>query len=317
MSFKTLRNKYLIAIVFLIIICHLFYNSKGLAVEGKIIVKVENEIITNLDINNEEIYLKILNPNLTNIDKQSLYMIAKNSLIREKIKIAEISKHKLNEVDDKYLENVVNSIYSKIGIKNKQDFISYIESYGLNLSTLKEKLTYEALWNQLIYRKYFTKVKIDTDKIKQDILISNNNKTKSYLLSEIVYSVDKKDQRKIIEKKIEESIKNNGFENTASIFSISESSKTGGKLGWIDESSINTEIKEKIINLNIGEITSPIVVPGGFLILKIENKKEIKNKIDIETELEKRILFLQNAQLNQFSNIYFMKIKKDFLIDEK
>ena len=317
MSFKTLRNKYLIAIVFLIIICHLFYNSKGLAVEGKIIVKVENEIITNLDINNEEIYLKILNPNLTNIDKQSLYMIAKNSLIREKIKIAEISKHKLNEVDDKYLENVVNSIYSKIGIKNKQDFISYIESYGLNLSTLKEKLTYEALWNQLIYRKYFTKVKIDTDKIKQDILISNNNKTKSYLLSEIVYSVDKKDQRKIIEKKIEESIKNNGFENTASIFSISESSKTGGKLGWIDESSINTEIKEKIINLNIGEITSPIVVPGGFLILKIDNIKEIENKIDINTELEKRIIFLQNTQLNQFSNIYFMKIKKDFFIDEK
>ena len=317
MSFKTLRNKYLIANVFLIIICNLFYISKGLAVEGKIIVKVENEIITNLDINNEEIYLKILNPNLTNIDKQSLYMIAKNSLIREKIKIAEISKHKLNEVDDKYLENVVNSIYSKIGIKNKQDFISYIESYGLNLSTLKEKLTYEALWNQLIYRKYFTKVKIDTDKVKQDILILNNNKIKSYLLYEIVYSVDKKDQRKIIEKKIDESIKNNGFENTASIFSISESSKTGGKLGWIDESSINTEIKEKIINLNIGEITSPIVVPGGFLILKIENIKEIENKIDINTELEKRIVFLQNTQLNQFSNIYFMKIKKDFFIDEK
>ena len=316
MSFKTLRNKYLIANVFLIIICHLFYSSKGLAVEGKIIVKIENEIITNLDINNEEIYLKILNPNLTNIDKQSLYMIAKNSLIREKIKIAEISKHKLNEVDDKYLENVVNSIYSKIGIKNKQDFISYIESYGLNLSTLKEKLTYEALWNQLIYRKYFTKVKIDKDKVKQDILISNN-KSKSYLLSEIVYSVDKKDQRKIIEKKIDESIKNNGFENTASIFSISESSKTGGKLGWIDESSINTEIKEKIINLNIGEITSPIVVPGGFLILKIDNIKEIENKIDINTELEKRIVFLQNTQLNQFSNIYFMKIKKDFFIDEK
>ena len=137
------------------------------------------------------------------------------------------------------------------------------------------------------------------------------------MLSEIVYSVDKKDQRKIIEKKLIESIKNNGFENTASIFSISESSKTGGKLGWIDESSINTEIKEKIINLNIGEITSPIVVPGGFLILKIENIKEIENKIDINVELEKRIKFLQNNQLNQFSNIYFMKIKKDFFIDEK
>jgi len=317
MSFKTLRNKYLIAKVFLIIILQLFNNLEGLAFEGKIIVKVENEIITNLDINNEEIYLRILNPNLINIDKQSLYKIAKNSLIREKIKLAEISKHKLNEVDDKYLENVVTSIYSKIGIKNKQDFIRYIESYGLNLSTLKEKLTYEALWNQLIYQKYFTKIKIDADKVKQDILISNDNKSKSYLLSEIVYSVDKKDQSKLIKKKIDESIKKNGFENTASIFSISESSKTGGKLGWIDESSINTEIKEKIINLDIGEITNPIVVPGGFLILKIENIKEIENKIDINTELEKRIVFLQNTQLNQFSNIYFMKIKKDFLINEK
>ena len=317
MSFKTLRKKYLIANVFLIIILHFFYNSKGLAVEGKIIVKVENEIITNLDINNEEIYLKILNPNLTNIDKQSLYIIAKNSLIREKIKLAEISKYKLNEVEDKYLENVLRSIYSKIGIKNKQDFISYINSYGLNLSTLKEKLTYEALWNQLIYQKYFTKVKIDVDKVKQDILISNNNKSRSYLLSEIVYSVDKKDQSKLIKKKIDESIKKNGFENTASIFSISESSKTGGKLGWINESSINNEIKEKIINLDIGDITSPIVVPGGFLILKIESIKEIENKIDVNKELEKRIKFLQNTQLNQFSNIYFMKIKKDFLIDEK
>ena len=317
MSFKTLRKKYLIANVFLIIILHFFYNSKGLAVEGKIIVKVENEIITNLDINNEEIYLKILNPNLTNIDKQSLYIIAKNSLIREKIKLAEISKYKLNEVEDKYLENVLRSIYSKIGIKNKQDFISYINLYGLNLSTLKEKLTYEALWNQLIYQKYFTKVKIDVDKVKQDILISNNNKSRSYLLSEIVYSVDKKDQSKLIKKKIDESIKKNGFENTASIFSISESSKTGGKLGWINESSINNEIKEKIINLDIGDITSPIVVPGGFLILKIESIKEIENKIDVNKELEKRIKFLQNTQLNQFSNIYFMKIKKDFLIDEK
>ena len=242
-------------IYFCVFMFGLNLNSLTLsAITNEIIIKIDNKIITNLDINNEEVYLKILNPNLTNIDKQSLYMIAKNSLIREKIKIAEISKNKLNEVDDKYLENVVNSIYSKIGIKNKQDFISYIESYGLNLSTLKEKLTYEALWNQLIYQKYFTKVKIDADKVKQDILISNNNKSKSYLLSEIIYSVDKKDQNNLIEKKIVESIEKNGFENTASIFSISESSKTGGKLGWINESSINSEIKKMLLKCYINLI---------------------------------------------------------------
>ena len=154
------------------------------------------------------------------------------------------------------------------------------------------------------------------DKIRKDI-ISKKSISNSYLLSEILYSVDKKDESREIEKKINESIKKNGFENTASIFSISESSKTGGKLGWIDEVSMNNEIKQIVINLDIGEITKPIVVPGGFLILKIENKKQVKNKIDIDTELEKRILFLQNTQLNQFSNIYFKKIKKDFLIDEK
>ena len=211
---------------------------------------------------------------------------------------------------------MIKSIYLKIGINNKEEFINYIESYGFSLSTIKEKLTYEALWNQLIYQKYFSQVKIDINKIKNDI-ISKKSVTNSYLLSEILYSVDKKDESKQKEKKINESIKKNGFENTASIFSISESSKTGGKLGWIDEDSMSNEIKQEIITLDIGEITKPIVVPGGFLILKIENKKEIKNKINIETELEKRILFLQNAQLNQFSNIYFMKIKKDFLIDEK
>ena len=311
MNVKKLIKKF-----FFLFILYLSYNSTVLAIEGKIIIKIENEIITNLDIDNEEIYLSILNPNLINIDKQSLYIISKNSLIREKIKLAEISKYKLNQIDDEYLEKVIKSIYLKIGINNKEEFINYIESYGFSLSTIKEKLTYEALWNQLIYQKYFSQVKIDINKIKNDI-ISKKSVTNSYLLSEILYSVDKKDESSQIEKKINESIKKNGFENTASIFSISESSKTGGKLGWIDEDSMSNEIKQEIITLDIGEITKPIVVPGGFLILKIENKKEIKNKINIETELEKRIIFLQNAQLNQFSNIYFMKIKKDFLIDEK
>ncbi len=316
MSIKKFKNKFFITKFLFLIVLGFYFNTKVLAIDGKIIIKIENEIITNLDINDEEIYLSILNPNLINIDKQSLYVIAKNSLIREKIKLAEISKYKLNKINDEYLEKVIKSIYLKIGINKREEFINYIRSYGLSLSTIKEKLTNEALWNQLIYQKYFSKVKIDIDKIKNDIL-SQKSVSNSYLLSEILYSVDKKDERREIEKKINESIKKNGFENTASIFSISESSKTGGKLGWIDEDSMNNEIKQKIINLDIGEITKPIVVPGGFLILKIKNKKEIKNKIDIETELEKRILFLQNAQLNQFSNIYFMKIKKDFLIHEK
>ena len=160
MSIKNLINKFFITKFFFLIALSFYFNTKVLAIDGKIIIKIENEIITNLDIDNEKIYLSILNPNLLNIDKQSLYVIAKNSLIREKIKFAEISKYKLNKIDDNYLENVIESIYLKIGINNRKEFINYIKSYGLSLSTIKEKLTYEALWNQLIYQKYFSKVKI-------------------------------------------------------------------------------------------------------------------------------------------------------------
>ena len=191
-------NKLFIKKIFFLSFLYISYIPTLLAIEGKIIIKIENEIITNLDIKNEEIYLSILNPNLINIDKQSLYVIAKNSLIREKIKLTEISKYKINQIDDEYLENVIKSIYLKIGINNKEEFNNYIKSYGLSLSTIKEKLTYEALWNQLIYQKYFSKVKIDVDKIKNDIL-SKKNISISYLLSEILYSVDKKDESRQIE----------------------------------------------------------------------------------------------------------------------
>ena len=60
-----------------------------------------------------------------------------------------------------------------------------------------------------------------------------------------------------------------------------------------------------------------MLIPGGFLIIKLKNKKEIEKKIDFEKELNLRIRSLQNQQLNQYSNIYFKKIKKNISINEK
>ena len=117
-------------------------------------------------------------------------------------------------------------------------------------------------------------------------------------------NVKTKEDQKIIFIKIKDSIKKNGFENTASLFSISESSKTGGKIGWINESSINTEILKKLVNLKVGEYTNPIQTPGGFLILSLVDKKKTEQSIDVEKELSLRIKNLQNQQLNQYSNIY-------------
>ena len=300
----------------LIIILFLVFTSKVLSIESRIVVNVDNKIITNLDINNEVNYLKVLNPNLKNLNENKIFNIAKSSLIREKIKEIELSRFDQKEIQDEYLENVVRSIYENIGLKNKDEFLNYIEFAGINITTIQKKLRQEALWNQLIFRKYFNKLKIDKSKIQKDIL-NDKIKTSSYLLYEIVYNANEKEESKKLFEEIKQSIIKNGFENTASIYSNSESSKTGGKIGWFNENSVNKKILKEISNLKIGDHTIPILIPGGFLILSVKEKKEIEKKINIKEELALRIRSLQNQQLNQHSTIYFNKIKRNITINEK
>ena len=260
--------------------------------------------------------MQALNPNLQNLEKNKILEIAKNSLIREKIKEIEILKTSTRSINSNYLDSVIKSIYTNIGFKNRNEFIEHIKKFNINIKTIEKKLSEETLWNQLIYNKFFSKVKIDKEKIKKEINLANR-KSKSYLLNEIVYSVDNNNEKKILFKKIKESIVQNGFENAAAIYSIAETSKTGGNLGWISENTINKDILKYISKLKIGEFTNPILIPSGFLILKVKDIKEIEKKIDIEKELNLRIRSIQNQQLNQYSNIYFKKIKKNILIDEK
>ena len=293
-----------------------FFHYVSLAVENKILLKINNEIITSIDVLNETIYLKTLNPNLKNLDNNKLIQVAKESLIREKIKKIEISKSNNIKINDEYLDNVIKNIYRNIGLKNEEEFRNYISSNNIDILTIRKKLSYEAFWNQLIYDKFFTKIKIDKEKIKRDIQ-ENNQKLKSYLLYEILYNADESIKAKQIFEKIKKSISKDGFQNTAAIFSISESSKSGGKLGWINESSMNKKIYNEVSKIQIGEYTNPILIPGGFLILAVMDKKKIDKEIDVEKVLSERIRSLQNEQLNQYSNIYFKKIKKDILIDEK
>ena len=300
---------YLIFLIF-------FFTSSVLSIENKIILKINNSIITNIDIINEANYLQALNPNLQNLEKNKILEIAKNSLIREKIKEIEILKTSTRSINSDYLEKLIKSIYTNIGFKNKNEFIEHIKKFNINILTIEKKLSKETLWNQLIYNKFFSKVKIDKEKIKKEINLVNR-KSKSYLLNEIVYSVNNNDEKKNLFEKIKESIAQNGFENAAAIYSIAETSKTGGNLGWVNENTINKDILKYISKLKIGEFTNPILIPSGFLILKVKDIKEIEKKIDIEKELNLRIRSMQNQQLNQYSNIYFKKIKKNILIDEK
>ena len=303
--------------ILLLTILSFFSVKLAFAIESKIIVKVNNSIITNLDVLNEEKYLKLLNPNLSLLDKNKMNSVAKQSLIKEKIKLIAISENKINKIDNSYLENLIETIYSKIGIKNKDAFIKYLETEGLSYEEIKSKIGIEAKWNQIIIDKYLSELKIDNEEIKKEILLEENQKSVSYFLYEILYNAETKEKIQELGKNIEISLIENGFENTASIYSISQSSKSGGKLGWISEKSLNKRILNKISNLKLGEISDPIVIPGGILLILLKDKKIVNSKIDINKELPKRINDLKNQQLNQFSNIYFLKIKKNIIINEK
>ena len=303
--------------ILLLTILSFFSVKLTFAIESKIIVKVNNSIITNLDVLNEEKYLKLLNPNLSLLDKNKMNSVAKQSLIKEKIKLIAISENKIIKIDNSYLENLIETIYSKIGIKNKNAFIKYLETEGLSYEEIKSKIGIEAKWNQIIIDKYLSELKIDNEEIKKEILLEENQKSVSYFLYEILYNAETKEKIQELGKNIEISLIENGFENTASIYSISQSSKSGGKLGWISEKSLNKRILNKISNLKLGEISDPIVIPGGILLILLKDKKIVNTKIDINKELPKRINDLKNQQLNQFSNLYFLKIKKNIIINEK
>tara|TARA_B110000027_G_scaffold117672_1_gene129152 strand:- start:20 stop:958 length:939 start_codon:yes stop_codon:yes gene_type:complete len=304
-------------IQFFILIIFFFVSENIYALENKILIKVNNEIITSLDINNEINYLIALNKNIENLDEEKKYDIAKNSLIREKIKKIEILNYiKKIEIEEKISDEILKSTYLRLGISSKEEFLNYIKNYNININTIVEKVSIEVLWNQLIVSKFSDKIKINKDQLRNKILIKSNKEIKRYLLSEILFSISNNNELQTKLNKIKASIIELGFENTAAIFSISDSSKIGGKLDWINESVLSEKIRYELNNIKIGGLTNAIVTPGGFLLLKIEDIELIKKKIDLKNELKIMTNSESNKQLNQYSNIYFNKISKNFQIDE-
>ncbi len=290
-------------------------NFSVFASENKILLKVNNELITTIDILNEINYLKSINEDINNLENKKIIEIARNSLIKDKIKkIALTPIVKKMKISDDDFKRILISNYSSTGFTKIEEISQHIKKYNIKPELIRNKMTVNAIWSQFIYDKYSKNIKIDIDKIEQDIL-TNKSQTE-YLLSEIVF--DLKEKQTINEKFniIKNAIKENGFANSALIYSISETSTSGGNIGWVSENSINKKILKKIMEINISNFTEPLVIPGGYLILKVNEKRITKKDIKLEDELKKIIEIKTNKQLNQFSNIFLNKIKKDIIINE-
>ena len=282
--------------------------------QNKILFKIDNEIITSIDILHEIEYRNILNKRISDLPKDRQFEIAKKSLIREKIKKIEVSDFFVDiNLNDEQLEPFLKEFIRKTNLKSKDQLQKLLKSKKIEFEIFKEKLKIEALWNQLILNKFSKNIKINKIKIKEDILKENTQM--EYLLSEIVFSVENENYEKKYNE-IKKEINQNGFEIAASTYSISDSSQEGGKLGWVKFNSLNDKIKNEISKINKKDVTKPIIIPSGFLILKINDEKLVENVKDIDLEVENVSRLIANKQLNQFSNIYFNKIKKKIDINE-
>ncbi len=304
--------------IFYLLILLTLNFSKTNAVESYVVAKVNNRIVTNLDINLEYRYLTALNKDLKNVEKKRVMMLAKESIIREKIKETELLKYFNLEIENKYMQRILKNFYSKLGIKNEKEFKNYLSDNDLLFEDVYKKIKIEAAWNDLIFNRFSKKIVIDEEKIKQKVKkqISNKKKQNVYLLSEIMFVAKNSEEIKNVYKKIMTSINEIGFKNTANLYSLSDSAKLGGQVGWIEENQLTNIIKDEVKNLKIGDYTKPITIPGGLLILNLDNKKTKKEKVNFEKELNKQINYEKNLQLDQFSKIYYKKITKNSTISE-
>ena len=308
-------NKFKFVIISIIILIYSF-NLQAKSIQ--IVAKVQNDIITNIDIENEIKYLIFLNPKLNELKIKNLENIAKNSLITEIIKKKEIDKAYESEKKDNFFATIERSFLKSKNINSKSEFIEILNSKNLSYEILKKKLQIEALWNQLIYSKYSKNIRFNKDELRQNILIQykNENKKYDYNLSEIFFTENISESFNDTLNKLKNSINEVGFENTANIFSVSSTSKNGGLIGWVNELQISKTIKNEIIKLNKGETTLPIKIGGGYLIIKINDKRETKQIIDVDNQLSELINKETNRQLNSYSLIFYKRLKKNIQIDE-
>ena len=297
----------------------LIQNISYASTKIKIVNKINNEVITNFDIQKEYNYLIALNNELQKVPLSEALDIAKDSLIREKIKTSELKKiyelENFNRYD--YLNNIFQNFYKKLNISSEKEFENYLKSFDLSVEEVKEKIKLEILWNQLIGLKYKDQINIDEENLKKKILQNNLNFKKSieYDLSEIVFQAKTQEELTTKINEIKSNIELIGFSSAANKYSISESAKFGGKIGKLLESQLSTKIRDELKKVEINQVSKPLNIGGSFLLLFVNDKKEIKLEQDKDKVLKKMIESERTRQFDQFSQVYFNKIKLNVQIE--
>ena len=282
-----------------------------------IVAKVNQDIITNIDVDFEKKYLVSLNPNLKKLDQSRIIEYAKNSLINEKIKRIEIEKKYKIVTNETLLSKIIGDIYTSIGISSLAEFESYLSQNDIDIKRVKEKISIEIAWNDLVVKTFKNEIEINQDLLSKEVENFDKEMVDNLLLSEIIFTVKNKNDLELKYNEIKESINEIGFDETARIYSLSDSKKSGGNLGWIYKNQLSKEIRDELNGLSVGNYTKPIISSGGFLILKLNDIKTESIELNKEVQLQKMIEFERQRQFTRFSTLYYKRIYNDAEIDEK
>ena len=291
-------------------------NILSAKVNTKIILKIENEIITGYEVKNKILTslmldgLVVSQENINNRKKQAL-----NSLIQHKLKKIELSK--FDFIVD---ENQKNSYLLSISPNGIEALKNEFKKNNLDFNFFIEELETQFMWQKLIYTIFANKIEINEESINKEIenILKNKSQIVEFKISEIeIFRNDNNtdNQNKLA---LMQSIKNDGFGLAASKYSISSSSSKKGDLGWINSKSLSDEIYSAIKNLKIGEVTEPITTQEGFLFLKLTDKKISKSNDMNRAELKKNLINQRKNKLfDLYSSSHLSKLKNTSFIQYK
>ena len=266
---------------------------------SKIIVKVENEIITNYELKNKILTTLILSNQEINQKKiDELKKIILDQLIHLKLKKIELEKFKV-EKDERRINSYLNSISNNNIEAFKKKFVENNINYDLYL----DELDIELRWQRLIYSLYAKKITVNENTLDKEIeqIISTRSEVEEFELSEIEINIESVNQP---EKKIEEilnKIKSDGFEEVALSYSTSSTSSQKGYLGWVNGKALSREIYKIVSELKLGQTSNPIKKQNSVLFLKLIDKKKMNaEKLD-KNKLKNTII---ERKKNDLFNLY-------------
>ena len=287
-------------------------------ISNKIVLTVGSLPITLYDLKQEVKLLSILNPGqLENQSIEDLQSLGIESLTIKKIKEQEIKKNKLdNTEDEEFIEYEISRVLKSLNM-DKPALERVFAENQLEISDLKNHISIEIKWNRLIYGMYQNKIKIDEESVNKKVEENSmkENSYDEYFLSEIIVPVSDSQNPNDVYQKVKSRLLSEKFENVAREISISQTRDAGGEVGWVNEKTIAEIVIKKIKDLNVGEITSPILIPEGIMIIKLNNKREIKNEINKDQLKRKIILNERDKMLTTYSKMYLNKLKSNTMIE--